>query len=123
MNWWGRPASSSCSGWISRPRSSGGTRTTRTGGGGTHASPFEATIAIGFHGIHLHRIEAGIEPENTPSVALAEAVGMRREGIQRKYGYFDNRWNDFVAYAIVAEDLGIDYGAPRIRARFCLENF
>ena len=82
----------------------------------------EATIAIAFEGLHLHRIEAGIEPRNRPSVALAKAVGLRREGIQKKYCYFDGKWVDFVAYALVAEDLGIEYGAPRIRAHFCLEN-
>jgi len=82
----------------------------------------EATIGIAFDGMDLHRIEAGIKPKNRPSIALAKAVGMRREGIQKKYCYSDGKWVDFVAYALVAEDLGIEYGAPRIRANFCLEN-
>ncbi|MEE2827841.1 MAG: GNAT family protein [Myxococcota bacterium] len=82
----------------------------------------QATIAIAFEELDLHRIEAGIEPRNRASVALAKAVGMRREGIQKRYIYTDQKWVDLVAYALVAEDLGIEYGAPRIRADFCLEN-
>jgi ribosomal-protein-alanine N-acetyltransferase len=57
----------------------------------------EATFAIAFEGLHLHRIEAGIEPKNRPSVASAKAVDMRREGIQKKYCYSDEKWVDFVA--------------------------
>lgn len=82
----------------------------------------EATIRIAFEGLDLHRVEAGIEPRNRASVGLAKAVGMRREGIQKRYLHSDEKWVDLVAYAMVAEDLGIHYGAPRIRAKFCLED-
>jgi len=82
----------------------------------------EATLDIAFNELKLHRIEAGIEPKNKPSIAMAKALGLRREGVQRKYLWSEEKWVDLVAYAITAEERGIEYGAPQIRADFELDN-
>lgn len=41
-------------------------------------------IDIGFKDIKLHRIEAGIEPGNKRSIALAKSLKMRREGLKKR---------------------------------------
>ncbi|MGE3758715.1 MAG: GNAT family N-acetyltransferase [Pseudobdellovibrionaceae bacterium] len=41
-------------------------------------------IDIGFRDVRLHRLEAGIEPENRRSIALAKSLKMRREGLKKE---------------------------------------
>lgn len=52
----------------------------------------------------LHRIEAGIRPENTASRRLAEKLGFRDEGISRKSVHVAGAWRDHVRYAVIAGD-------------------
>lgn len=47
-----------------------------------------AVIADGFERMQLQRIEAQINPQNTPSCRVVESLGFQREGILRK------RWRD-----------------------------
>jgi ribosomal-protein-alanine N-acetyltransferase len=52
----------------------------------------------------LHRIEAGIRPENAASRRLAEKLGFREEGISRWSVHAAGAWRDHVRYAVTAED-------------------
>jgi len=66
----------------------------------------KATLEIGFNNLQIHRIEAGIEPKNSRSIALAKSLGMRREGLSKRRLFLGNEWLDMVIYAMTAEEMG-----------------
>lgn len=41
-------------------------------------------LRFGFEEMRLHRVEALVDPSNTPSVRLLEGAGLRREGLLRE---------------------------------------
>jgi ribosomal-protein-alanine N-acetyltransferase len=51
-----------------------------------------AAIHLGFTQLQLHRIEAGIEPRNQRSIALARALGMRHEGCKKRCLFLGGKW-------------------------------
>jgi ribosomal-protein-alanine N-acetyltransferase len=62
-------------------------------------------IKLAFNEHNLHRIVAGIEPQNKRSLALARKLGMRREGIARRVVSLRGEWRDLVQFALTTEDL------------------
>ncbi|WP_231486520.1 GNAT family N-acetyltransferase [Candidatus Blastococcus massiliensis] len=58
-----------------------------------------------FGEVGLHRLQADIRPENSPSRRLVERLGFAREGLLRRYLDIDGQWRDHVAYALLADDL------------------
>lgn len=65
----------------------------------------KAGLKIGFEQLKLHRLEAGIHPRNVRSLRLARALGMRREGVRRRFWREKNGWEDDVVFAATPEDL------------------
>lgn len=65
-------------------------------------------IDIAFRDLKLHRLEAGIEPKNRRSMALAKAVGMKREGCSWKRLFLRGQWQDMVLFVARSEDFGIE---------------
>jgi [ribosomal protein S5]-alanine N-acetyltransferase len=57
-----------------------------------------------FKVLKLHRLEANIQPANTPSIALVKACGFRLEGHSPSYLKIGGRWRDHERWAIVATD-------------------
>lgn len=57
-----------------------------------------------FLDLHLHRVEANIQPGNGASIALARGAGFRREGFSRRYLKIGGRWRDHERWAILADD-------------------
>lgn len=57
-----------------------------------------------FQAIGLHRIEAGIRPENAASRRAVEKVGFHDEGIRVRLVHIDGAWRDHICYAITAEE-------------------
>jgi ribosomal-protein-alanine N-acetyltransferase len=55
-----------------------------------------------FSELHLHRLEANIQPENKASVALVRACGFVREGYSERYLKIRGRWRDHERWAILA---------------------
>ena len=47
----------------------------------------------------LHRLEANIQPENSPSIALVKANGFEYEGLSRAFLYIDGQWRDHERWA------------------------
>lgn len=54
----------------------------------------------------LARVEALVEPDNTPSQRVLEGAGFHREGRLRSYLVFDRRRADAFIYSLVPSDLG-----------------
>ena len=61
-------------------------------------------LTYAFRRIRLHRLEANIQPGNTPSIALVSALGFTLEGYSRRYLKIAGRWRDHERWAILAED-------------------
>ncbi|MBA3948289.1 MAG: GNAT family N-acetyltransferase [Herpetosiphonaceae bacterium] len=57
-----------------------------------------------FETLLLHRIEANIQPDNLPSIALAKRLGFTLEGYSRRYLQIGGHWRDHERWAILAED-------------------
>ena len=63
----------------------------------------EAAAAIvkhAFEDLKLHRIEAEIDPNNAPSIHLAETLGFVREGILREHVFANGAFADTAIYAL-----------------------
>jgi ribosomal-protein-alanine N-acetyltransferase len=58
-----------------------------------------------FDTIGLHRVEANIRPENTPSRRVVEKLGFREEGLHLRYLFIDGGWRDHVSFAVTREDV------------------
>lgn len=69
----------------------------------------KAVIELAFNDLKLHRVEAGIDPNNRRSIFLARSVGMRKEGLKKRALYLGNKWQDIVMYSITCEDLKIKF--------------
>ena len=63
-------------------------------------------LKIGFKDLKIHRIEAGIEPKNKRSLALAKSVGLRLEGLSKRRLFLNSEWLDMNIYAMTADELG-----------------
>jgi [ribosomal protein S5]-alanine N-acetyltransferase len=64
----------------------------------------ELVLREAFLNLHLHRIEANIQPGNHASIALARGAGFAREGFSPRYLKIGGRWRDHERWAILAED-------------------
>jgi ribosomal-protein-alanine N-acetyltransferase len=61
-------------------------------------------ISRAFGPLHLHRIEANIQPGNERSKALVKSLGFTKEGFSERYMKIGGRWRDHERWAILAED-------------------
>lgn len=64
----------------------------------------------------LHRIEATVRPENTPSIRVLTTLGFREEGLFRRYLDVAGEWRDHRCFAITAEETGDGLVARLVRA-------
>jgi len=60
-------------------------------------------LRFAFRALGLHRVEANIQPENTPSIRLAKRCGFELEGYSPRYLKVGGRWRDHERWAIRAE--------------------
>jgi ribosomal-protein-alanine N-acetyltransferase len=66
-----------------------------------------AGLKIGFKQLHLNRLEAAINLDNKVSIRLAKSIGMKREGIKKRYWYEFGKWTDHLIYVANPEDIGL----------------
>ena len=52
----------------------------------------------------LHRVEANIQPDNLPSIALVKKCGFRLEGFSPRYLKIAGIWRDHERWALLADD-------------------
>ena len=58
----------------------------------------------GFQTLGLARLEILVEPENEPSLRVAERAGFTREGVLRSYRVMKGRRVDFVVFSLLPTD-------------------
>jgi ribosomal-protein-alanine N-acetyltransferase len=61
-------------------------------------------IRYGFDSLGLHRMEAAIVPRNAKSRRVAAKLGLRDEGVAKRFLQIRGVWEDHVRYAITHED-------------------
>lgn len=61
-------------------------------------------LDLAFTRLELHRVEANIQPGNTPSIALVQRLGFTREGFSKRYLFIAGAWRDHERWAILADD-------------------
>ncbi len=71
---------------------------------GYMAEGITLVISRAFHQLKLHRVEAGIQPNNSRSIALVKRLGFRYEGTATRLIKLGGRWRDHQRWAILAEE-------------------
>jgi [ribosomal protein S5]-alanine N-acetyltransferase len=64
----------------------------------------ELVLRYAFGDLHLHRVQASIQPGNERSIALVRGAAFRREGLARRYLNSGGRWRDHEQWALTVED-------------------
>jgi [ribosomal protein S5]-alanine N-acetyltransferase len=73
-------------------------------GGGRMTEAVRQVVAHAFGPLGLHRLEANIQPNNAPSLALIRRVGFRREGFSPRYLRISGAWRDHERWAKLADE-------------------
>lgn len=60
---------------------------------------------LAFTDLGLHRVELNIRPENARSLAIPRHLGLRQEGVRRRYINIASAWADHVSFAATAEEV------------------
>ena len=66
------------------------------------AKGMKAVLRHVFGPLELHRLEANIQPDNAPSIALVQSCGFLLKGYSPRYLKVADRWRDHERWAVVA---------------------
>jgi ribosomal-protein-alanine N-acetyltransferase len=58
-----------------------------------------------FTQVGLHRLEVNIRPENAASLAVVRKLGLREEGLRRRFIHIDGAWRDHLSFAVTSEEV------------------
>lgn len=92
---WGALRGGAAGYWVAR----------RMAGQGLAPLCLAALIDHAVYGLGLHRVEVNIRPENTASLRVVAKLGLRDEGVRRRYLHIDGDWRDHRTFAVTTEDL------------------
>ncbi|HEX2985056.1 MAG TPA: GNAT family N-acetyltransferase [Ignavibacteriales bacterium] len=62
-------------------------------------------IEFGFKDLHLHSIEANVNPKNESSIKLLERAGFQREAYFRENYLYDGKYYDSAIYSLLETDI------------------
>jgi ribosomal-protein-alanine N-acetyltransferase len=74
-------------------------------GGGVATAATALVVDHCFRHAVLHRIEATVRPENSPSIRVLTKLGFREEGLFRRYLDVAGGWRDHICFALTAEEV------------------
>lgn len=74
---------------------------------GRGITPTAVALAVDhcFGPVGLHRVEVNIRPENAASLRVVEKLGLRDEGVRRRYLHIQGAWCDHRTFAVTAEEV------------------
>lgn len=86
---------------------------------GRSITPFALALLIdhAFGDAGLHRVEVNIRPDNAASLRVVEKLGLREEGLRRRYLHINGAWHDHLTFAITGEELPTESMVDRLRRR------
>lgn len=58
-----------------------------------------------FTNLGIHRVEICIRPENEASLRVVRKLGMRYEGLRRRYIHIDGDWRDHFCFAVTIDEV------------------
>jgi ribosomal-protein-alanine N-acetyltransferase len=73
-------------------------------GRGYATEAIRLVLRFAFKEADLHRVQAGVVPENRASARVLEKAGFRPEGLAARYININGRWRDHLIFAITRED-------------------
>ncbi len=73
-------------------------------GKGLMSQALKLVLSEIFEKMHLHRVEANIQPENTQSIQLVQSNGFSKEGLSPRYLHIHGAWRDHERWALTLED-------------------
>jgi ribosomal-protein-alanine N-acetyltransferase len=92
---WGSLRSGQIGYWVDR----------RVAGRGIVPTAVAVVVDHCFFTLGLHRVEVNIRPENHASLRVAHKLGLRPEGLRRKYLHIDGAWRDHSTFAMTVDDV------------------
>ena len=84
-------------------------------GQGYATEAVKAALPFALKSYKLHRIEAGIEPDNLASLKIVEKVGMYSEGLRPRFFHDGKKWLDLLYFSSTSEDWGLKKYKPSIK--------
>ena len=73
-------------------------------GSGFMTDAVRLVLRYAFRELKLHRIEANVQPDNEPSLAVLMRCGFSKEGYSPRYLKIGGRWRDHERWAITKEN-------------------
>ncbi|MDR3501689.1 MAG: GNAT family protein [Legionella sp.] len=73
-------------------------------GAGLMSQALKMVLEKAFLELKLHRVEANVQPTNTPSIRFITQNGFRKEGFSPRYLKVNNQWCDHFRFALTYED-------------------
>ena len=61
-------------------------------------------LQFAFQTLNLHRVEAYVSPQNSPSIRVLEKSGFKQEGLLRELLFINGVWVDHYMYAILQNE-------------------
>ncbi len=74
---------------------------------GKGITPLAVALVVdwAFTNLGIHRVEICIRPENEASLRVVRKLGMRYEGLRRRYIHIDGDWRDHFCFAVTIDEV------------------